>query len=112
MSPPLGDILGNIDSGRSPKLDIKNCLNFPASGIKIFSEKIVLIRCPFCQLIRSQNITLSTSNWFTIGSLIIGMVKGQNQCDQIGRFIALWATFLSLWQQLFWPSCPYIRQFY
>ena len=23
------------------------------------------------------------------------------QCDQIGRFIALWATFRSLWQQLF-----------
>ena len=24
-----------------------------------------------------------------------------NQCDQIRRFIAQWATFLSLWQQLF-----------
>ena len=23
-----------------------------------------------------------------------------DQCDQIGRFIALWATFQSLWQQL------------
>ena len=25
---------------------------------------------------------------------------GQQQCDQIGRFIGLWATFQSLWQQL------------
>ena len=26
------------------------------------------------------------------------------QCDQIGRFIALWATFQSLLQQLFCPN--------
>ena len=29
------------------------------------------------------------------------------QCDQIGRFIALWATFQSLWQQLFCPNRPH-----
>ena len=29
------------------------------------------------------------------------------QCDQIGRFIALWATFQSLWQQLFCPNNPH-----
>ena len=28
---------------------------------------------------------------------------GRGQCDQIGRFMALWATFQSLWQQLFCP---------
>ena len=33
---------------------------------------------------------------------------GSLQCDQIGRFIAPWATFQSLWQQLFCPNCPYI----
>ena len=27
-----------------------------------------------------------------------------NQCDQIGRFIALWATFQSPWQKLFFPN--------
>ena len=27
------------------------------------------------------------------------------QCDQIGRFNALWVTFQSLWQQLFCPNC-------
>ena len=26
---------------------------------------------------------------------------GCSQCDQIGRFIALWATFQSLWQKLY-----------
>ena len=26
------------------------------------------------------------------------------QCDQTGRFIGLWATFKSLWQQLIWPN--------
>ena len=29
------------------------------------------------------------------------------QCDQIGRFIELWATFQSLWQQLICPNHPY-----
>ena len=28
------------------------------------------------------------------------------QCDQIGRFIGLWATFISLWQQLICPNLP------
>ena len=27
-----------------------------------------------------------------------------DQCDQIGRFIGLWATFQSLWQQLICPN--------
>ena len=31
------------------------------------------------------------------------------QCDQIRQFIALVATFQSLWQQLFCPSCPHLR---
>ena len=30
-----------------------------------------------------------------------------NQCDQIGRFIGLWATFKSLWQQLICPNFPH-----
>ena len=29
------------------------------------------------------------------------------QCDQIGRFFALWATFSSLWQQLICPNLSY-----
>ena len=29
------------------------------------------------------------------------------QCDQIGQFIALRATFQSLWQQLFCQNCPH-----
>ena len=33
------------------------------------------------------------------------------QCDQIRWFIALWATFQSLWQQLICPNCPHFRGF-
>ena len=29
------------------------------------------------------------------------------QCDQIGRFIRLWASFKSLWQQLNCPNLPH-----
>ena len=29
------------------------------------------------------------------------------QCDQIWRFIGLWATFWSLWQQLICPNLPH-----
>ena len=31
------------------------------------------------------------------------------QCDQIGRFFALWATFQSLWQQLIGPNLPHSK---
>ena len=31
---------------------------------------------------------------------------GTDQCDQIGRFIGLWAPF-SLWQQLICPNLPH-----
>ena len=31
----------------------------------------------------------------------------EEQCDQIGRFIALWTIFQSLWQQLFCPNQPH-----
>ena len=34
-------------------------------------------------------------------------VHQSNQCDQIGRFFALWATILSRWQQLCNPNCPH-----
>ena len=34
--------------------------------------------------------------------------RGQSrQCDQIGQFITLWATFHSPWQQLICPNCPH-----
>ena len=29
------------------------------------------------------------------------------QCDQIGQFIGLWASFQSLWQQLVCPNLPH-----
>ena len=33
------------------------------------------------------------------------------QCDQIGRFIALWVTFQSLWQQLFTKTAYILGNF-
>ena len=42
-------------------------------------------------------------------SFLIGRCPMQR--DLIGRFIALWATFLSLWQQLFCPNFHIFRQF-
>ena len=35
-----------------------------------------------------------------------------NQCDQIGRFIGLWATFQSLWQQLISPNLLQSKAFF
>ena len=32
-----------------------------------------------------------------------------HQCDQIGKFIVLWATFQSLWQQLIHPNLPHSK---
>ena len=32
---------------------------------------------------------------------------GQEQCDQIGRFIELWATFQCIWKQLICPNPPH-----
>ena len=40
--------------------------------------------------------------------VILGTLKGYcQQCDQIGQFIRLWATFQSLWQQLVYPNLPH-----
>ena len=33
--------------------------------------------------------------------------KFGDQCDQIGRFFELWATFYGLWQQLICPNLPH-----
>ena len=39
------------------------------------------------------------------GILLMDLASGQ--CDQIGRFFALWATIQIQWQQLFYPNCPH-----
>ena len=38
----------------------------------------------------------------------IARIKTSHGCDQMGRFITLWATFQSMWQQLFCPNCLHI----
>ena len=37
----------------------------------------------------------------------ISLFRDCRQCDQIGRFIGLWATFQSLWQKLICPNLPH-----
>ena len=44
-------------------------------------------------------VTIKNHFVFTVTALSM-------QCDQIGRFIALWATYQSLWQQLLLPKSP------
>ena len=46
-------------------------------------------------------VNVHCSNWLNIDKLIM---PSSLQCDQIVRFIALWATFQSLWQLLFCPK--------
>ena len=51
--------------------------------------------------------------FFTIISLLLfnnfyaKLMSKLSQCDQIGPFIGLWATFQSLWQQLICPNLPH-----
>ena len=42
-----------------------------------------------------------------IGSMICSVTR----CNKSPRLIALWATFQSLWQQLFCPNFPHFREF-
>ena len=44
---------------------------------------------------------------------ISSVIWGQNQCDQIGQFIALRTNFQSLWQQLICQNLlPFLGNFY
>ena len=46
-------------------------------------------------------------SWNCVASYVEKRNMIGNQCDQIGRFIGLWANFQSLWQQLFCPNLPH-----
>ena len=41
-----------------------------------------------------------------VGRVLLSYLVAFDQCDQIWRFIAHWATLLSRWQQLFSPKLP------
>ena len=47
-----------------------------------------------------------------LGNHVVSPLPTYNQCDQIGRFIGLWASFKSLWQQLFCPNLPCSSAFF
>ena len=49
------------------------------------------------------------SKWDSCEKVKQGKNRGSSQCDQIGRFFALWATIQSRWQQLFYPNPPHCK---
>ena len=51
--------------------------------------------------------SFSDGFYYTLNVLWYLFFHHLDQCDQIGRFNALWATFQSLWQQLFCPDRPH-----
>ena len=56
----------------------------------------------------TMSLPFSESSILTKKALIdVKVWRGELQCDQIGLIIALWATFLSQWQQLFCPNCTH-----
>ena len=60
-----------------------------------------------------RGLKINAQQWlfnYSVWSLfILNFKRGwvQTQCDQIGRFIGLWATFYSVWQQLICPNLPH-----
>ena len=46
--------------------------------------------------------TEKSQKWLMPGRMTLALGHGESkeQCDQIGHFMGLWATFQSLWQQL------------
>ena len=60
------------------------------------------ICCKNCIVCLKQSVHLmSTYVYFQVATL------GREQCDQIGRFFAFWASIQSRWQQLFYPNHPH-----
>ena len=57
---------------------------------------IFVLHCP-C-------LVLSSMTCHLLGINFSGFYHPTNHCDQIGRFIALWTTVQSLWQQLVCPN--------
>ena len=62
----------------------------------------------FWQLLLQHLVTLIVllSLNRALGRMKPNKIMRHQQCDQIGRFFAFWATIQSQWQQLFYPSQP------
>ena len=93
-------------------------------------NKFAIVSSKFCQILlklpKWRNFECNSAQWLV---KIVAWLATSNyscllfqrrvalkilwhqQCDQIGQFIALWATFLSLWQQLLSPNCRIFWQF-
>ena len=81
----------------------------------LISDHIKPANLDLMAVVRNDHIPINTSSCRfhlqTVCSryeVLFGLLRRQvnDQCDQIGRFIGLSATFQSLWQQLICPNLP------
>ena len=75
-----------------------------------YAEIITSLLCYFDTYDTSPNMSKCLQNNLKNISFkdLQDCTKVMNQCDRIGRFITLWATFQSPWQQLFCQNCQHI----
>ena len=81
-------------------------------NVSLFSQLIFFpfqlhLKCPFISRTRKCPSVKNRQTRQKEKSFQQSDGSDQEQCDQIGRFIGLWATFHSLWQQLICPNLPH-----
>ena len=72
-----------------------------------YTHMYPLYQCTYLSIMHIHSL-IHTQNYF----FSLPHNEALNQCDQIGRFIARWATFQSQWQQLFYPNCPHLYEIF
>ena len=89
------------------------CLNiYPYSSATLASPKVLQHLYPVKQSPAAQTLfqhILEISFLTLLRQSYLHTHLPTNQCDQIGRFIGLWATFQSLWQQLICPNLSHSK---
>ena len=74
---------------------------------KIFWNFSILLKPPIMAIFMFSNKENTlTDPCLTYTKLHVHVVNCY-QCDQIGRFFALWATIQSQWQLIFYLNCPH-----
>ena len=88
-------------------------LLFQASEVISFlsSFKILIERLKVKIICSSLHFLIHFNTWASFQLVLLHhsfiTLANKIQCDQIGRFIGLWATFKSLWPQLVCPNLPH-----
>ena len=64
--------------------------------------------CDLCSLVLVIfKRVASVTRWFDKLGQKIAQIVADNQCDQIWRFIGLWATYKRFWQHLIFTNLPH-----